>query len=271
MGEMSATVTNWGSATSTGLVRRNNEDVVFADFPVFVVADGMGGAAAGEVAAALASEAFHQLAGVELSVDDVSQAIGRANQSVVDTARAREECAGMGTTLVGLALVNNGETDVWFAFNVGDSRLYRYFEGALQQVSTDHTEVQVLVDRGLISAEEARSNPHRHVITRVIGVDTTVQPDIWLLTPVAGERFVICSDGLTGDVEDDRIAGVLATETDATGAAQRLVEIAVAAGGHDNVSVVVVDVLSVAGADDAATADGEGDGAVVDGEGATGR
>ena len=260
---MSQTTATWGSATSIGLVRANNEDAVLADFPVFIVADGMGGAAAGEVASALASAAFRELGGAdELSVATVSQAIELANRSVVEAAASIQGWAGMGTTLVGLALVREGDRDAWFAFNVGDSRLYRFYEGELAQVTKDHSEVQALIDRGVISAEEARSNPHRHVITRVVGIDSTVEPDCWMMPPVAGERFLICSDGLTGDVDDDGIAAVLASEPDPSAAAARLVETAVGSGGRDNITVVVVDVVSA------------GDGAAVTAAGpeaATGR
>ncbi len=241
---MDRSATRWGVATSPGLVRTNNEDSVFAEFPVFVVADGMGGQAAGEVASALVSRQFRELAGAgQLTVDSVSEAIEQANHAVIDAARDAEDLAGMGTTLVGLVLVYDDGSPLWLAFNVGDSRLYRFFDGTLVQVSTDHSEVQLLVDAGAISPTQARSHPHRNVITRAIGGSSPAEPDFWLLPPVPGERFLICSDGLTGEVDDATVASVLAAEDDPKIAATRLVEKAMESGGRDNISVVVVEVL----------------------------
>jgi PPM family protein phosphatase len=239
---MARMVATWGVATNPGLVRSNNEDAVFAEFPVFVVADGMGGQAGGEVASSLVSEAFRSLAAAPLlTVDDVREAIERANDAVVDAATSTDGLAGMGTTLVGLALVSVEDRPSWLAFNIGDSRCYRFSGGALTQVTTDHSEVQILVDQGAITPEAARSHPHRNVITRAIGAGHVVEPDFFLLTPEPGERFLVCSDGLTVDVEDGTIASVLETEPDPQAAAARLVDLAVAGGGHDNVTVLVVD------------------------------
>lgn len=241
---MAGTIANWGVATHPGLVRPNNEDAVFAELPVFVVADGMGGQAGGEVAAQLASEVFRSLASsARLSFDDVRATIERANEAVVDAATSTRGLAGMGTTLVGLALVYVEDEPHWLAFNIGDSRCYRFFEGELTQVTTDHSEVQMLVEQGAITPEAARSHPHRNVITRAIGAAHTVDPDFFLLVPAPGERFLVCSDGLTVDVEDDAIAAVLRTEPDPQAAAGRLVDLAVAGGGHDNVTVLVVDTV----------------------------
>jgi PPM family protein phosphatase len=241
---MTRTVVNWGVATSQGLVRENNEDALFAQFPVFVVADGMGGQAGGEIASGIASEEFRTLAsrGV-LTIADVDRAIAQANETVRKTAGTSAGLANMGTTLVGLALVEDHEESRWLAFNVGDSRLYRLFGGAFTRLTTDHSEVQALVDEGTISEDAARSHPNRNIITRAIGIDASVEPDFWLLPPVPGERFLVCSDGLTNEVPDGAIAAIMAEEADPGTAATRLVERAVAAGGHDNISTIVVDVL----------------------------
>lgn len=237
--------TNWGSATDAGLVRDHNEDSFLAQFPVFLVADGMGGRAAGEVASGLTSIRFRELAGSnEITVDEVGRALVEANERVLDQSGQVEQLEGMGTTAVGLVHVLDRDQGLWFIFNVGDSRLYRWFDGSLQQVTTDHTEVQELIELGSITSEEAKVHPLRHVITRAIGTDESVDPDIWLLPPVPGERFLLCSDGLTGEVSDADIGEVLSTERDPTTAAIRLVERAVAAGGHDNITVVVVDVFA---------------------------
>lgn len=237
--------TNWGSATDVGLIRDHNEDSFLAQFPVFLVADGMGGRAAGEVASGLTSIRFRQLASSDqVTVDEVSRALVEANERVLDQSSQVDQLEGMGTTAVGLVHVLDRSQELWLIFNVGDSRLYRWFEGSLEQVTTDHTEVQELVELGSITSAEAKVHPLRHVITRAIGTDDSVEPDIWLLPPVPGERFLLCSDGLTGEVSDVDIAEVLSGEADPTTAATRLVERAVAAGGHDNVTVVVVDVFA---------------------------
>lgn len=239
---MPSVVAKWGEATNPGLVRSNNEDAVFARFPVFVVADGMGGQAGGEVASGLVSGVFESLDPVRpLTLDDVRGAIVQANDAVVDAAMSTPGLAGMGTTLVGLALIEGSEGPRWLAFNIGDSRCYRFSAGVLEQVTTDHSEVQVLIDRGTITPEAAKSHPHRNVITRAIGAGHTVEPDFFLLVPEPGERFLICSDGLTVDVDDDTIRSVLQRDADPHAAAARLVALAVAGGGHDNVTVVVVD------------------------------
>ena len=241
---------NWGSATDVGLVRKHNEDAYYAQFPVFVVADGMGGRAAGEVASGLTSTRFRELAALEdITVDEVNRALAEANESVHEHSGTETRLAGMGTTAVGLVQVTDRDQQLWLVFNVGDSRLYRMYQGSLVQVTTDHTEVQEMVDLGSISSEEAKVHPLRHVVTRAIGTDASVEADVWLLPPVPGERFLLCSDGLTGELADTMIASVLDEQSDPAVAALRLVEQAVSSGGHDNVTVVVVDVYADADED----------------------
>lgn len=248
--------TNWGSASDVGLARSHNEDSLLADFPVFLVADGMGGHAAGEVASRLASSEFRTLTGAgSLTIEQVSTAIERANHSIVDAARGNSELEGMGTTLVGMALVEDHNQELWLAFNIGDSRLYRMFESDLELVTTDHSEVQELIEEGAISVGDARHHSHRNVITRALGIDASAEPDFWLLPPVPGERFLLCSDGLTNEVDDQEIALLLAAEENPSVAATRLVEKAVSCGGRDNVSVIVIDVTGAGDADDKDTAD----------------
>jgi PPM family protein phosphatase len=222
---------------------------------VFVVADGMGGHAAGEVASELAVGEFRSLGGIgELSITTVSSAIERANEAI-HAAGSKKEARGMGTTLVGMALVIDREQELWCAFNVGDSRLYRLFDGILECVTTDHSEVQELVDEGTMSLEDARHYSRRNVITRALGAESSVEPDFWLLPPVPGERFLLCSDGLNSEVDDEQIQVILEAETEPSAAATRLVERAVSAGGRDNVTVVVIDVVAATGASDSDTAD----------------
>jgi protein phosphatase len=152
----------------------------------------------------------------------------------------------MGTTLVGIALVGGEGDERWMAFNVGDSRLYRLADGSLTQVSRDHSEVQELLDEGAISESEARRSPVRNVVTRAIGTSETLDVDYWMLDPEPGERFMICSDGLTSELTKDQMIVTLLESPDPAMAANRLVEQALAAGGHDNVSVIVVDVSNTA-------------------------
>ncbi len=242
---------NWGAATEVGVVRQHNEDAILAQFPVFIVADGMGGHAGGEVASAQASGAFRDLANHDrITSGDVKAAIEQINKAILEAAQSDTSLVGMGTTLVGLALVVDRFDEIWLAFNIGDSRIYRYFQGVLRQVTVDHSEVQELIEEGAITQAEARVHPHRNVVTRVLGVEPSVEPDFWLLPPVVGERFLLCSDGLSGEVTDEAISEILATETEPSVAVSRLVEKALASGGHDNISAVVVDVVSTTAADE---------------------
>lgn len=241
-------VLDWGALTDVGRTRKLNEDAVLAMAPVFLIADGMGGHAAGEVASALAVDVFGALATVDrpLTTAAVLTAIRTANDAIVRAGASSEATAGMGTTAVGLAVVRADGADQLLGFNVGDSRLYRY-DGllGLRQLSTDHSLVQELIDRGDIRPEEARAHPQRNVITRMLGTPEAVEPDTWLLAVAPGDRFLICSDGLTTEVTDDQIAAVLAEHRDPRVVAGRLVEAALAHGGRDNVTVIVVDVSAV--------------------------
>lgn len=236
-----------GSSTDVGLVRDLNEDAVLVGSHMFVVADGMGGHAAGEVAAALALQAFAPLAAFDsLRPDDVIAAIADANASILRHAARQDEAAGMGTTVSGLCLGSVGGSPHWFVFNVGDSRVYRFAGGALTQVTVDHSEVEELVATKQITPDEARTHPRRNVVTRSLGSDPAPMPDIWVLPATPGDRFVVCSDGLTTELLPEQIVDVLAQETPAQAAADELVALAVSAGGHDNVSVIVVGLTAVA-------------------------
>lgn len=239
-----------GAATDTGRVRDHNEDSALAEGGIFLVADGMGGHAAGEVASGIVVETMRELAGrSELTTDDVTHQLVRANESILRAVCSHPEQKGMGTTASGLALVTAGGADHWAIFNVGDSRVYRSIDGALTQVTTDHSEVQELIDAGVITPAEARVHPARNVVTRSLGTDYAYQADVWVLPPYAGERFVICSDGLTNEVDDDEMREILQANPDPQAASEELVRAAVEAGGRDNVTVVVVN-LDGGGGDD---------------------
>lgn len=239
-----------GAATDTGRVRTLNEDSALAEGGIFLVADGMGGHAAGEVASGIVVDTLRDLVGREdLTADDVTRQLILANQRILAAVDAHPEHKGMGTTATGLALVTAGGADHWAVFNVGDSRVYRSIEGSLTQVTVDHSEVQELVEAGVITPDEARVHPARNVVTRSLGTDYAYQSDLWVLPPYAGERFVICSDGLTNEISDERIAQLLAQHADPQDAAEELVRAAVEAGGRDNVTVVVVDLDGTVGDD----------------------
>lgn len=232
-------------ATSVGCVRSSNQDAIFVGTRVFGVADGMGGHAAGEVASALAVEELRKLdRRATIQPADVTDAITSANQVILASASEDPSRDGMGTTLVGLAHVHDDGSDHWTVFNVGDSRIYRHAGDEFGLISVDHSEVQELVQRGAITAAEARVHPMKNVITRALGSEGEHGPDTWLFSPVAGESFLICSDGLSNEVDDERIAQVLARPTSAQEVADTLVADAERAGGHDNISVVVVRVLA---------------------------
>jgi serine/threonine protein phosphatase PrpC len=239
------------AATDVGLVREGNEDGSFTSRGIFAVADGMGGHAAGEVASALVLSSFEQLAQRDdITPDDIVSTISDANATILRSAAVNVEQLDMGTTVSGIGVVRVGGLDHWAVFNVGDSRVYRYAAGTLTQVTVDHSEVEELLSTGRISSEEARRHPHRNVVTRSLGSNPGPTPDVWVFPPTVGERFLICSDGLTLEVDDDEIARILAASSDPKSTAEELVTCAVDAGGRDNVTVVVVDLVSTGAVDE---------------------
>jgi len=225
--------------SDAGCVRPLNEDSVVCSPPVFAIADGMGGHAAGDVASAVAADVLNSLAQQRrISVDVVRSATALANRRIREVAGRSGATGGMGTTIVGFVL---GEPPL--AFNVGDSRLYLLREGELHQLSRDHSFVQELVDQGRITADQARAHPQRNVVTRAVGVEPDVEVDVWEIAPEPGDRMLVCSDGLSGELSDEHICRILRDEEPVLAAADALVRAALDAGGRDNVSVVVVDVI----------------------------
>lgn len=236
----------WGSATDVGRVRTLNEDSLLAVPGLFVVADGMGGHAAGEVASQLAVAEFARLAEqAPVRAEDLTETVRQANEHILSASSERDDRLGMGTTLTGVGVVGTERGERLAVFNVGDSRVYRLTEGRFGQLTVDHSAVQELVDAGRLSAQAARSHPRRNVVTRSLGSNPGPAPDVWLVEPVAGDRFLVCSDGLTGELEDHVIADLLTAIPDPQAAADELVRRALAAGGNDNVTVVVLDVVEV--------------------------
>lgn len=235
----------WGAATDVGRTRTVNEDSTLANPPVFLVADGMGGHAAGDVASRMVVDEFGQVGTAAPPLAEVDRVLRQVNHAIIDAGKRTDPPTSMGSTAVGLILVDNGGTTSWLIVNVGDSRAYVLTTEGLDQLSTDHSYVQELVEAGAISASDARRHPERNVVTRAVGVDAHLDPDYWLRRPVEGERFLLCSDGLSGEVDDGTIGEVLRSEPDPVVAANSLVRLALDAGGRDNVSVLVVDVVAV--------------------------
>ncbi len=234
----------WGSATDRGRVRKVNEDALLAAPPVFVVSDGMGGHAAGDVAAAIIVEEFGIAidgdAGAAIGSDWVLGCVQRAGRRI-------RNGSGGGATVVGAAVTELDGASYWLAFNIGDSRVYRSFDGELTQISVDHSYVQELVEAGELQREEMRRHPQRNVITRAVGLVGDGDLDCWLIPAQEGERLLLCTDGVTGELTDSELSGILGAHIDPQLAAEALVSSAVSAGGRDNATAMVVDVLTVAG------------------------
>ena len=231
-----------GAATAIGRVRRMNEDCYLALPSLYAVADGMGGHGSGDVASSLAIGALTDCAQrLPLSADAVLDAVFDANRAILDATAERGETEGMGTTLTGLALIETSGGSHLIVFNVGDSRVYRLAEGRLDQITVDHSEAEELVAAGTLTRDQARTYPRRNIITRALGSDPPPTPDHWLLPAIGGDRYLLCSDGLFGELPDDQIVPLLeaGSPQEAAGA---LVAAADAAGGRDNITVVVVDV-----------------------------
>ncbi len=233
-----------GSATDVGRVRSNNQDShLVREGELFAVADGMGGHQGGEVASATALEILGR-AYDEATTPTLVRAVRSANQAVFDKASGDPDLKGMGTTLTALADVNTPEGRRLAIVNVGDSRLYRFRDGAIEQLTEDHSLVASLVRQGRITAEEAESHPQRNILTRARGIDEAVAVDSWEVEPVPGDRFLICSDGLFNEVAENRIVSTLQRLEVPGDAAQELVRLANEGGGRDNITAVVVDVVS---------------------------
>jgi len=225
--------------TDIGKVRRQNEDAAFYDekSAVFAVADGMGGHLAGEVASGMAIDAVREMALTHPRADTIvlRDTLKAADESIARHAKAHPECAGMGTTLS--VLWRSGKY-VYIA-HVGDSRIYRMRGGLLEQITQDHSLVEELVRAGLITREQAKTHPRRNVITRALGTQGDNTPDLLAADVLPGDLWLLCSDGLTGMVSDEEITQILSTHQNLDAAADCLIESALAAGGKDNVTLVL--------------------------------
>jgi serine/threonine protein phosphatase PrpC len=223
--------------TDPGLTRSQNEDSLLIEPPLYAVADGMGGHRAGEIASRVALQELLATAPRSVDAKALARSVRAANRAVIESAAKSRTRTGMGTTLTA-AMVDG--TYVAIA-HVGDSRAYLLHEGHLARVTDDHSLVADLVRQGSISEEEARFHPQRSVITRALGSDPDMVPDVYEIDAVPGDRLLLTSDGLTGMIPDDYIADLLSQDRDPEHAAAQLVEAANRAGGYDNITVIVID------------------------------
>ena len=235
----------WGAATHVGMLRQQNEDAFIAQDDLFVVADGMGGHNAGEVASALAIDSMKRAAvGGFSSQESVVAGVNAANAAIHAASGGQSDQRGMGTTLAAVIPLpaHDDEPQRMVVTNVGDSRVYLWRAGELKQVSVDHSYVQELLSEGLVTAEEARVHPRRNIVTRALGIEGDVNADVWVVPMLVGDRYVVCSDGLVDEVDDAELAGIVGGNHSAQTVAQQLVDAANSNGGRDNITVVVVDV-----------------------------
>ncbi len=232
----------WGAVTDTGKVRRLNEDAMLAAPGVFVVADGMGGHAAGDVASRLTIEAFAEIVtGGALELSVIAEVVSDANQRVREFAGEHAH-EGMGATLVGVLLVDNAGEDSLVVFNVGDARCYVFGNGKLSQLTSDHSLVQEMVDQGEIHASQARSHPQRNVVTRAIGIDPSVAADFVIAPSTGSITLLLCSDGVHGELSDDRIAELLGRSDDPQLTAVAIIDAVLEGRAADNATAVVIHV-----------------------------
>ena len=240
-----------GAATDVGRLRTINEDGYLAISPAFVVVDGMGGHAAGRMATQVALDSLYSLAGTTVTdVETVVRAVKTAQEAIV--AIPSHAAYLPGATIAGVVLAwmedEQGVTrPTWIIFNIGDALVYLLRDNMLSQVTCDHSRVQILIETGELTPEQARRDPRRNIVTRALGggiADSGV-PDLYTVPVAAGDRFLICSDGLSDELDDEAIATVLAAGCTAQRTAELLVAASLEGGGHDNTTAVVVDSLQV--------------------------
>ncbi len=229
---------SFGSRTDIGYVRDHNEDSLIIIPPLFAVADGMGGHEAGEIASEITVNTLAELTPSHLDAEGLTAAVEAANYNVMKAPRQGIGRDGMGTTLTAAML----EGERLLIAQVGDSRAYLLHKGHLQQITRDHSLMADLIEAGQITPEEARVHPNRSVITRAIGSDIHMRPDIYELNVDAGDRILLCSDGLSSMISNNAIESIMRRQSDAQHCADELVTAALENGGADNVTVVVADV-----------------------------
>lgn len=227
----------YGSRTEVGHVREHNEDSLTVLPPLFAVADGMGGHEAGEIASEITINTLNDLAPESADAEALARAVVAANLNVIKAPSQGIGREGMGTTLTAAIL----EKERLIIAQVGDSRAYLLHNGSLQQITRDHSLMADMIEAGQLTEAEARVHPNRSVITRAIGSDPHMQPDLYELNVETGDRLLLCSDGVCGMIEDSEIASIMRQAPSAQACADQLVEAALHAGGFDNATAVVVD------------------------------
>ncbi|GAA3759662.1 protein phosphatase 2C domain-containing protein [Microbacterium kribbense] len=231
----------WAAATDVGRRRETNQDAVLAVFPLFVVADGMGGHIGGEIASTSTVDRLRPVAeSGTVTPKTIEKALARAVKDIATHPESTDD--GTGTTVTGVFLDEAAADPHWVTLNIGDSRVYLVRGGEIGQITTDHSVVQELIAAGRLSPEEAENHPYGNVITRAVGATDSVKPDYVRLDLVDGDRFVICSDGLTKELTDYGIQHFLAEHPDAGDAVAAMLDAALENGGRDNVSIIVLDV-----------------------------
>lgn len=245
---------NFGCGTDRGLRRETNEDSFIAADPVFAVADGMGGHEAGEVASGICVRTLAELPQLATGARDATSAVVQQYLLQADAGIREATGSRAGTTLSGVVVVEQHGIPHWLVVNIGDSRTYRLSRGKLSQVSVDHSEVQELLDAGQITPAEAAVYPRRHVVTRALGTGDEMEADYRLVPIEEGDRILVCSDGLNGELEDQHIARILVSQPDPQVAVDELIQAALRSGGRDNVTCIVVDASNLANLDEARTA-----------------
>ena len=244
---------SYGYGTDRGLRRELNEDSFIASDPIFAVADGMGGHEAGEVASGMCVRALATLPQLATGERTATASVVQQYLAIADDSIRTATGSRAGTTLTGVVVVEQMGIPYWLVMNIGDSRTYRLSQGRLEQVSVDHSEVQEMVDTGEITAEQASVHPRRHVVTRALGTGDETEADYWLLPIEEGDRIMVCSDGLNGELTDDQMLDILSAFPDPQEAVDQLIQAALRSGGRDNVTVIVVDARNVLGEDGIST------------------
>ncbi len=233
-----------GASTHVGRVRHGNEDAFIAIDGLYVVADGMGGHSAGEVASAIAvktiEEIYRSTQPGMTTPERVAEAIATANTAIFLESLDDAEKSGIGKTLTALVVTDPAAHRIVIA-NIGDSRTYLWRDDELKQITVDHSHVQTLVERGAISAAEARTHYQRNIVLRALGIDTSIEIDLFPLDVRDGDRFILCSDGLVDEAEDADIESEIRLKARPQELADSLVNLANDHGGRDNITVVVVD------------------------------
>jgi protein phosphatase len=237
-------LTRWryAAATDTGLVRESNQDAIFVDDSLAIVADGMGGHAAGEVASALAVHVIYDAYLDDPTVEGLHGAVEEANRAVLREARENPDHFGMGTTVIALGLTRDQAGVVSpTLFHVGDSRAYQLRDGALRQLSEDHSVAEEWVRMGRLTPEEALTHPRRHQLTRGVGVEDNIDIDVMSVNAVPGDRILLCSDGLSNELSNEELAHFASSPIALDDAVAKLIDAARQAGGRDNISVVLLE------------------------------